>query len=77
MSALTNEQFKSIRCAQCGQPFRTYDKPGQSGQPHEAPYVDGGLISFHDDDVGAEVYYHGYVGQRGTCWAKAHPELDG
>ncbi|MEZ6187954.1 MAG: hypothetical protein R3F62_23465 [Planctomycetota bacterium] len=70
MGGITNAQFATIRCAQCGGPFRVYPKPGQSGLPDEVPYVDGGLIAFSDDS-GAEVYYHGYVRDSNSCWTRA------
>ena len=76
MSGLTNEDFKALTCALCKLPFRTYPKPGQQGLPHEVPYVDGGLVSFADDD-GSERPYHGYTHQPESCWGKASRELLG
>jgi len=72
--AITNADFDTLRCAHCGDPFRTYPKPGQKGLPEEIPYVDGGITTLSDED-GSELHYHGYANQRGTCFAQANPEL--
>jgi hypothetical protein len=74
MSGLTNKDFEEISCAHCGETFPTTPKAPDKTGPNEVPWVDGGIISFHDDD-GTVKHYHGYFDTPNSCFAKAHPDV--
>lgn len=64
--ALSPEQFTKLKCEECKQPFQ---KDGANG-------VKGGLLIFYDDTVaGGKLYFHGYLGQAASCYAKAEKRL--
>lgn len=64
--ALTPEQFTKLTCGECGKPF---EKDAANG-------VKGGLMILYDDDApDGKLYFHGYMGQSGSCYALAEQKL--
>jgi len=73
MSQLTNKDFETITCAHCGEPFSTSPKAPDLTGPGDVPWVNGGIISFHEED-GSVQHFHGYFHEPNSCFAKANPE---